>query len=148
MGFVGSLSPTSCNLKKMGLLSCAVTSWSIQEGCGFGRCHFSSFIFLHTNVRCPVFESILVVRGRQLQVTVLAFSCFTTTQFSINSAFAGGIWLRIGGGGGAAATGGFFAAHPARSRQATTAAFLITNCFRSLAARLSMANLVTLIGAS
>jgi hypothetical protein len=72
---------------------------------------------------CPVFESITVVTGRQLQVTVLAFSCFTTTQCSMSSAIGGGNWLRIGGG--VAATGCFFAVQPARSRQNTSQAFLM-----------------------
>src|SRR5713226_1393627 len=93
------------------------------------RSHFSSFIFLQTNLVCPVFESITVVTGRQLQVTVLAFSCLTTTQCSMSSAMGGGSWLRIGGG--VAATGCFFAAQPARSRQNTSQAFLI-HPFRSL----------------
>src|SRR5258708_24431532 len=70
-----------------------------------------------------------VVAGRQLHVTVVAFSCWTTTQCSISSAVGGGIWLRMGGG--VAATGCFFAAQPASSRQNITQAFLMT-CFRSL----------------
>ena len=102
--------------------------------------HFSSFIFLHISLVCPVLESITVVSGRQLQVTVLAFSCLTTTQCSMSSAVGGGAWLRIGGG--AAATGCFFVAQPARSRQDTSQAFLMP--FVSLSrARLSMAILVT-----
>ncbi len=52
--------------------------------------HFSSFIFLQTSLVCPVFESMTVVTGRQLQVTVLAFSCLTTTQCSMSSARGGG----------------------------------------------------------
>jgi len=91
------------------------------------RSHFSSFIFLQTNLVCPVFESITVVTGRQLQVTVLAFSCLTTTQCSMSSAMGGGSWLRIGGG--VAATGCFFAAQPARSRQNTSQAFLMPFVF-------------------
>ena len=87
------------------------------------RSHFSSFIFLQTSLVCPVFESITVVTSRQLQVTVLAFSCLTTTQCSMSSAVGGGIWLRIGSGVGA--TGCFFAAQPTRSRQNTSQAFLI-----------------------
>jgi hypothetical protein len=78
------------------------------------RPHFSSFIFLQTSLVCPVLESITVVTSRQLQVTVLAFSCFTTTQCSMSSALGGGSWLRIGGG--VAATGCFFAAQPAKSK--------------------------------
>jgi hypothetical protein len=66
----------------------------------FSPPHFSSFIFLHTSVVCPLFESIKVVTARQLHVTVLAFSCLITTQCSIVSAVAGGASLRIGGGGG------------------------------------------------
>ena len=89
--------------------------------------HFSSFIFLQTSFVCPVFESITVVTGRQLQVTVLAFSCFTTTQCSMSSAVGGGNWLRIGGG--VAATGCFFAVQPARSRQNTSQAFLMPFVF-------------------
>ena len=52
--------------------------------------HFSSFIFLQTSVICPVFESIKVVAGWQRQVTVLAFSCSTTTQCWMISALGGG----------------------------------------------------------
>ncbi len=93
---------------------------------------FSSFFMvLQTSVVCPVFASITVVRGRQLQVTVLAFSCLTTTQCSMSSAVGGGIWLRMGGG--VAATGCFFAAQPARSRQNISPAFLMPFCFRSCA---------------
>src|SRR5713101_6977416 len=88
-----------------------------------GPSHFSSFIFLQTSLVCPVLESITVVTSRQLQVTVLAFSCLTTTQCSMSSAVGGGIWLRIGSGVGA--TGCFFAAHPTRSRQNTSKAFLM-----------------------
>jgi len=51
----------------------------------------SSFIFLQISRVCPVFESITVPAGMQLQVTVLAFSCFVTTQCSMPSALAGGI---------------------------------------------------------
>ena len=69
-------------------------------------------IFLQTMTMCPVFESILVVAGRQRQDTVFAFSSFVTTQCSMSSAFAGGIWLRITGAGGGARGGvgaaGFF----------------------------------------
>ena len=65
-----------------------------------------------------------MVKGRQLHVTVLAFSCLTTTQCSMSSAVGGGSWLR--GGGGIAATGCFFAAQPARSRQNTRPAFLMS----------------------
>jgi hypothetical protein len=104
------------------------------------RCHFSSFIVLHTSVVCPVFESITVFEGRQLQVTVLAFSCLTTTQCSMSSAMGGGSWLRTGGG--VAATGCFFAAQPARSRQNTSQAFFMP-LFCLSRARLSVAILVT-----
>src|ERR1700680_971668 len=104
------------------------------------RSHCFSFIFLQTSVVCPVFEWMTVVSGRQLQVTVLAFSCLTTTQCSMSSAVGGGAWLRIEGG--AFATGCFFVAQPARSRQDTSQAFLMP--FVSLSrARLSMAILVT-----
>src|ERR1700693_5130919 len=92
------------------------------------RSHFSSFIVLQTSLVCPDFESITVVAGRQLQVTVLAFSCLTTTQCSMSSAVDGGSWLRIGGGG-VATTGCFFAAQPARSRQSTIPAFLMPSVF-------------------
>src|SRR5580700_10947003 len=92
------------------------------------RSHFSSFIVLQTSLVCPVFESITVVAGRQLQVTVLAFSCLTTTQCSMSWALDGGSWLRMGGGG-AAATGCFFAAQPAKSRQSTIPAFLMPSVF-------------------
>src|SRR5258708_28587716 len=81
------------------------------------RSHFSSFIFLQISLVCPVFESITVVTARQLQVTVLAFSCLITTQCSMSSAAGGGSWLRIGGG--VVATGCFLAAQPARSRHNT-----------------------------
>src|SRR5260370_21723337 len=81
-----------------------------------------------------------VVAGRQLHVTVLAFSCLTTTQCSIASAVGGGIWLRMGGG--VAATGCFFAAQPASSRQNIRQAFLMP-LFSLSRARLSMAILVT-----
>src|SRR6267154_3587602 len=94
---------------------------------GAVRSHFSSFITLQTRVECPVFESITVVRGRQLQVTVLAFSCLTTTQCSMSSALEGGNWLRTGGG--VVATGGLFAAHPARSKQDTSQKFLMSSVF-------------------
>lgn len=89
--------------------------------------HFSSCIFLQMSVVCPVFESMRVVAGRQLQVTVLAFSCLTTTQCSMTSAAGGGCWLLTGGG--VPATGCFFAAHPARSRQTTSRAFLMPFVF-------------------
>jgi len=104
------------------------------------RSHFSSFIALQTSVVCPVLESITVVPGTQLQVTVLAFSCLITTQCSITSAVGGGNWLRIGGG--VAATGCFFAAQPAISRQNTRLAFLMP-LFSLSRVRLSMAILVT-----
>jgi hypothetical protein len=80
---------------------------------GTGFSYFSSFIFLQTSVTCPVLESIRVVAGAQLQVTVLAFSCPVTTQCSIVSADDGGNWLRIGAG--VATAGCFFAAQPPRS---------------------------------
>src|SRR6266481_5299748 len=85
--------------------------------------HFSSFIFLQTSLVCPVFESITVVTSRQIQITVLAFSCLTTTQCSMRYAEGGGSRLRIGGGVGA--TGCFFPAQPARSRQNTSQTFLM-----------------------
>lgn len=97
--------------------------------------YFSSFIFLQTSVTWPVLESTTVVAGRQLQVTVLEFSCLTTTQCSMISATGGGTWLLTGGGAvGVAATGCFFAAQPARSRQtgsrqSTTQAFLMSSVF-------------------
>jgi len=72
---------------------------------------------LQTSLVCPVFESITVVTGRQLQVTVLAFSCLTITQCSMISAVAGGNWLRT-------ATG-FLAAQPASRRQNNNQAFLM-----------------------
>ena len=93
------------------------------------RSHCPSFTVLQTSRVCPVFESITVVPGRQLQVTVLAFSCLTTTQCSMSSAVGGGNWLRMGGE--VAATGCFFAAQLARSRHETSQAFLIPP-FRSL----------------
>ena len=102
--------------------------------------HLSSFIFLQTSVVCPVFESIKVVAGRQRQVTVLAFSCSTTTQCWMISAVEGGIWLRTGGG--VAATGGFFAAQPVRNRPTKRQTFLIP-LFSLSPDRLSMAILVT-----
>src|SRR5580693_2899956 len=80
-----------------------------------------------------------VFAGEQLQVTVLAFSCLSTTQCSMSSAVGGGTWLRMGGG--VAATGVFFAAQPAKSRQNISPAFLMLRssccfphafCFRSL----------------
>ena len=80
--------------------------------------HFSSFIFLQTSVVCPVFESIRVVTARQLQVTVLEFSCFTTTQCSIVSAVSGGVTLFTATGVGLAVTG-FFGPHPPRIKHAT-----------------------------
>ena len=108
--------------------------------------YLSSFIFLQTSVVCPVFESILVVAGTQLQVTVLAFSWLTTTQCSMVSAVGGGNWLRMGGGGGgAAATGCFFAPHPAsRDGQSKSMRHTFLMPLFSLSpACLSMAILVT-----
>jgi hypothetical protein len=94
------------------------------------RSYFSSFIFLQTSVVWPVLESIVVDAGWQLQVTVLAFSCFTTTQCSMISALGGGTWLRAGGGeGGVDPTGGFFAAQPARKRQKMRQAVLMPSVF-------------------
>ena len=99
--------------------------------------HLSSFIFLQTSVVCPVFESIRVVTARQLQVTVLAFSCLTTTQCSMVSAVSGGARLRMGAGVGPAVTG-FFGPHPASTKQApsrlagkptTRQAFLMPSVF-------------------
>jgi hypothetical protein len=60
--------------------------------------YFSSGIFLQTTTICPVFESILVVTGRQRQNTVFAFSSFVTTQCSMSSAFGGGTRLRTAAG--------------------------------------------------
>lgn len=91
------------------------------------RLHCSSFIFLQTSVVCPVFESMVVLAGTQLQVTVFAFSCLVTTQCSIVSAVTGGAWLRIGGG--VATAGCFFAAQPARSRQTTSQIFFMSSVF-------------------
>src|SRR5580693_1856318 len=68
-----------------------------------------------------------VFAGEQLQVTVLAFSCLSTTQCSMSSAVGGGTWLRMGGG--VAATGVFFAAQPAKSKQSTSPAFLMHSVF-------------------
>jgi hypothetical protein len=82
---------------------------------------------LQTSLVCPVFESMTVLWGKQLQVTVLLFSCLTTTQCSMSSAVGGGNWLRTGGG--VAATGCFFAAQPARSKQNTKPAFLMPSVF-------------------
>src|SRR5260370_11265881 len=102
--------------------------------------HFASFMFFQTSVVCPVFESIRVVAGWQRQVTVLEFSCSTTTQCRMISALGGGVWLRMVGG--VAATGGFFGAQPVRSRQSPRQTFLMP--FFSLPPeRLSMAILVT-----
>lgn len=89
----------------------------------------SSFIFLQTSLVCPVLESMTVVPGKQLQVTVLAFSCFVTTRCSMTSALAGGSWLRTSGGAGAAATGCFFAAQPVKSRQTTRQPFIMPIVF-------------------
>src|SRR6202043_3217550 len=101
----------------------------------------SSFIFLHTSLVCPVLESITVVPGTQLQVTVFAFSCFVTTQCSMISALAGGSWLRTSGGGGVAATGCFFAAQPVKNRQTTRQHFLMP-IVSLCTANLSMAILI------
>jgi hypothetical protein len=104
----------------------------------------SSFIFLHTSLVCPVLESITVVQGMQLQVTVFAFSCFVTTQCSMTSALAGGSWLRTSGGaatGGGVATGWFFAAQPVKSRQTTRQHFLMP-IVSLCTANLSMAILI------
>jgi hypothetical protein len=87
----------------------------------------SSFTALQTSVVCPVFESITVFMGTQLQVTVLSFSCFTTTQCWMSSAVDGGSWLRMGGG--VAATGVFFAAQPARKMQSSRPAFFMLYVF-------------------
>jgi hypothetical protein len=102
--------------------------------------YLSSFIFLQTISVLPVFESIFVVTGMHAQVTVLAFSSFTTTQCSMSSADAGGIWLFRGlicgagagagvGGGGGAGAGGFLAAHPASNKTDTSQNFFITDRF-------------------
>ena len=120
---------------------------SLRSGQGFAtrpaaheQSHFSSFIFLQTSVVRPVFESIRVVAGWQRQVTVLEFSCSTTTQCWMISAVGGGVWLRMGGG--VAATGGFFAVQPVRSRQSPRQTFLMP-LFSLSPDRLSMAILVT-----
>lgn len=76
----------------------------------FRQRHWSSFIFLHTSVVWPVFESMRVLTARQLQVTVFAFSCEMITQCSMVSAFEGGIWLRVDAG-----KTGFLAAQPLRA---------------------------------
>jgi len=107
--------------------------WGCALSSPYG-CRFSSFIFLHTNLVCPVLESITVLPGRQLQVTVLAFSCFVTMQCSMTSLFAGGSWLRTSGGvaataGGVAATGCFFAAQPLKNKQRTRQPFFILIVF-------------------
>ena len=52
--------------------------------------YFSSFIFLQTSLVCPVFDSIKVVTGRQLQVTVLAF--FLLDHCTVFDDFGGGWW--------------------------------------------------------
>ena len=54
-------------------------------------CSSLVLVVLQTRVVWPVFESITVFTGRHLQVTVLAFSCLTTTQCSMSSAVGGGI---------------------------------------------------------
>jgi hypothetical protein len=117
-----------------------------RQGSSFPS-HCFAGVALQTSVVCPVFESITVFAGWQLQVTVLSFSCLSTTQCSMRSAEGGGSWLLMGGGGGAAATGVFFAAQPTRSRQNTSPAFLmpLSPCllFSLARARLSMAILVT-----
>src|SRR5438552_15084617 len=74
MSAIPLLSPANCNMN---------CSWCFS--------YFSSGIFLQTTTICPVFESILVVTGRQRQDTVFAFSSFVTTQCSISSAFGGGV---------------------------------------------------------
>jgi hypothetical protein len=96
---------------------------------------------LQTIAVLPVLESIFVVTGIHAQVTVLAFSCFTTTQCSMSSADEGGIWLfsgliwgaGAGGGGGAGAgAGGFLAAQPASSKRDKSQNFFITYQFAFL----------------
>lgn len=83
----------------------------------------SSFIFLHTSVTWPVLESMRVVAGSQLQVTVFAFSSLVTTQCSMVSAEGGGSWLRMGAGGGGVCGGGcFFAAQAVSSIHKTSPA--------------------------
>ena len=89
--------------------------------------YFSSFIGLQTSVVWPVFESITVFAGTQLQVTVLAFSCAVITQCSMSSAVGGGSWLRMGAGVGATVC--FFAAQPSKSRQSTSPAFFMLSVF-------------------
>ena len=119
------LSKQTGRLKKLSVAESRI----LAGNSGPARSHCPSFTVLQTSRVCPVFESITVVPGRQLQVTVLAFSCLTTTQCSMSSAVGGGNWLRMGGE--VAATGCFFAAQPARSRHETSQAFLIPP-FRSL----------------
>ena len=87
---------------------------------------FHAFISLQTSLvvfAYPGRAGVLCL-GKLRLVTVLAFSCFTTTQCSMSSAMGGGNWLRIGGG--IAATGCFFAA---RSKQNTSQAFLMPFVF-------------------
>jgi hypothetical protein len=100
--------------------------------------YLSSFIFLQTISVFPVFESIFVVTGTHAQVTVLAFSSFTTTQCWINSADAGGIALFSGftcgatgggGGGGAVTTAGFFGEQAESNKTDTSQNFFITEWF-------------------
>jgi len=103
-----------------------------------------SFFFFHWLGKlawcCRVFESITVVAGRQLQVTVLAFSCLTTTQCSMSSAVGGGSWLRMGGG--LAATG---SSSPRNWPEAGKIPAKLSSCslFSLSRPRLSMAILVT-----
>src|SRR5258708_16923352 len=111
------------------------------------RSHFSSFIFLQISLVCPVFESITVVTARQLQVTVLAFSCLITTQCSMSSAAGGGSWLRIGGG--VVATGCFFVAQTARNRHNLRHAlvmslFLLSRAFFSMSLLITRSDDVTM----
>ncbi len=93
----------------------------------FTLAYFSSFMALQTSVVCPVFESMTVFAGTQLQVTVLAFSCVVTTQCSMSSAVGGGSWLRMGAGVGATVC--FLAAQPARSKQSRSPTFLMSSVF-------------------
>jgi hypothetical protein len=122
---------------------CERVESSIDENLGINELPYllsvSSFIFLQMSRVCPVFESITVLTGTQLQVTVLAFSCVVTTQCSMISAVAGGNWLRGGGGvvstgGGVAAAGCFFAAQPVSRRHSTRQPSFMLSVFAPSAA--------------
>src|SRR5438552_11928818 len=109
MSAIPLLSPANCNMN---------CSWCFS--------YFSSGIFLQTTTICPVFESILVVTGRQRQDTVFAFSSFVTTQCSISSAFGGGVRLRITRVGAEGVAAGLcLDAQPTTNRRDISHAFLI-----------------------